>query len=1099
MIHSLFDRSFKAILLLVLIAAAFILPLFIVVQPPHPMVISEGWQYRYGDSEKNAQGVPLWVYDSKEDSNWKSFSCPGQPPVKADSGNVWLRTQLPTKDWEIPSIMFTTNDQLFEVYIEDKLIYKFGDLDKHDDSVAPGSPWHLIRLPEDYHGKTIYLRMHTSFSRNMGLVRRFEIGSQNEHYSYLVANEIDNLLLTTLFTFLGFSLVFIYMLRRSVNYEFPALGLFSISIGIWLLAETNFKQLFLNAPRFWLYVAFLSFYLMPIGFMIFVERVFSPGNIYLKMMCRLNIVFTAVTLLLDVTRLVPFIFTLQAFYVVLFLSIVTIFVTIMKAAKSNSYETKVFVWGFSLFSLFGFYDVLGMYFRVVPWSQYIIPYGMFIFLLSMIYILGRRFAEVYDKLKVYSEDIKNKNEALHEAYKQVNESKNKLSEWNKGLEQTVQKRTASIRNLLDNAGQGFLTFGADLAVDAEFSSECYNIFGCNINGRPFPELIYPNNPEEQEFLNTLIANILDETDEMQRNIYLSLLPEEVTLNGKCIQVSYKIIADKDINVSEVFMVILTDITYKRMLEDKVEQERNVLKMVVKVITNYDDFAETVKDYREFCSLKLPKLISGTPPNDGLFYDICREIHTFKGTFSIFDMSNIAEKLHDFETELSECKDSKDPNRVKRLLDYLSNHDIKSWLDADINILKSILGDQFLIKENTIVIEKSKLLAIEEKMLLLLSSAECRLLLPDIRRLRQKPFKEILKGIPAYAGKLADKLDKMLNPVEIKAEDILVDLDRYQGFAKSLVHVIRNIIDHGLETPDERLELGKPEYCNVNCEIKLAGNAISLMISDDGRGFDFAKIRQKLTTRGLVSEEAACALADDDAVRLMIENHISTKDDVTYTSGRGLGLSAVKEETEKLGGTFTIVADRGKGTRFLFKLPYESIPEMSDLTAASIVDPLIETAKEFIANELDCKVISFKKSSISKQDSIRLKDFTCFIGIKGFVFGRFVVTMDRKLAEVLLEKLIIGELTKEEADMYIEDVLAETSNIIIGNSIKKFPGLEDLIVIEPPITLELSGAVVKFTESSSWSCSIESDYGSMLISFIVPYDSNNETNKDREPS
>ncbi|HYE83117.1 MAG TPA: ATP-binding protein [Clostridia bacterium] len=933
MSRNFFDKSFKAMLLLILVASVFILPLFIMTQPPRPAAVSEGWQYQYGDSPRNSQGIPVWVYDKKDSQDWKPFSYPGQPPVRPGSGDVWLRTKLPDKAWETPSIMFTTNDQLFEVYLEDKLIYNFGDIEHHNDRIAPGSPWHVIKLPEDYQGKTIYLRMHTSFNRNLGLVRRFEIGSENEHYSYMMANEIDNLLLTNLFTFLGLSLVFIYMLRRSVNYEFPALGLFSISIGIWLLAETNFKQLFLNEPRFWLYVAFLSFYLMPVGFMIFVERVFSPGNIYMRMMAKLHILFAAVTLLLDIARLIPFIFTLQAFYVVLFLSVTTIFVTIARSTRADSYETRTFVWGLSLFSLFGLYDILGMYFRVVPWSQYIIPYGMFIFLLSMIYILGRRFAEVHDKLKLYSDDIEAKNEALSLAYQAVNESRDKLSEWNKGLEQTVQSRTASVRNLLDNAGQGFLTFGEDLKVGAEFSSECRNIFGCDINGKSFPGLIYPDNTEERDFLVALFGKILKEQNDIQRSIYISLLPEEIYLGSKCIQISYKVITDKDSDGSEMFMVILTDITYRRMLEDKVEQEHNVLKMVVRVIANYGDFSEALRDYREFCQFKLPRLLEGDGPQEEMLYEIYRTVHTFKGTFSLFDMSKTVERLHKFETEISGFKNGKNSQGMGRIREYIREQNIGSWIEADIDLLKNILGDQFTDREDTIVIEKSKLKAIEEKMFLTLPPAECRLLLQELRKLRQKPFKELLRGIPDYTQKLADRLDKMINPVDIQADNIFVDPDRYQGFSKALVHVFRNIVDHGLETPDERLKKGKDEHCNIRCEIRLIDNMINLTISDDGRGFDFARIREKLIHRGLLQDEIACTLTDNEAVRLMIDNHISTKDDVTYTSGRGLGLSSVKKETERLGGAFRIVSDRGLGTRFLFRFPYDTAAEISGIPAA----------------------------------------------------------------------------------------------------------------------------------------------------------------------
>lgn len=1092
MIHSLFDKSFKAVMMLVLLAAIFILPFFVAAGPLHPTAVSEGWQYRYGDS-------PSWVYDKADDPNWKPFSYPGQPPAIPGLKDVWVRTRLPEKDWELASIMFVTNDQHFEVYVEDKLIYSFGDIENPDDRVAPGSPWHVIRLPEDYHGKMIALRMHTPFSRNLGLVRRFEIGSEFEHFKYLVANEIDNLLLTLLFTFLGFSLVFTYMLRRSVNYEFPALGLFSISIGVWLLAETNFKQIFFNEPRFWFYVAFISFYFMPVGFMIFVERVFSPGNIYLRMMCRLNIIFAAVTLLLDVTRTVPFIFTLQAFYVVLFLSIVTIFVTIAKAAKSNIYETRVFIWGFSLFSLFGLYDILGMYFRVVPWSQYIIPYGMFIFLLSMIYILGRRFAEVHDKLKLYTEDIQNKNEALHRAYEEVNESRNKLAEWNKGLEQTIQQRTASVRNLLDNAGQGFLTFGPDLAVDEEYSSECRNIFGFDIKGKAFHELLYPDNAEERNFIETLLARTLNEKDELQRNIYISLLPQEIVINGKSYHISYKIIADTELGTSDMFMVILTDITYNRMLENKVEQERNVLKMVVKVITNYDDFAETVKDYLDFCRTGLQMLLCGTQPHNELLYDICRTVHTFKGTFSLFDMSNTVRRLHDFEDMISHWKESSDPKCIEKLREYIETHNIEGWIEDDINILKSILGEQLLNRENTVVVDRSRLAAIEEKMLITLSPSECRLLLPEIRKLRQKPVREILKGMPEYAQRLADRLDKMMNPVDIKAEDILVDPDRYQSLSKSLIHLFRNIVDHGFETPDERLEAGKSEYCNISCNIKLVDNMISLTISDDGRGFDFDKIKQRLVEKELLTEEIACALSESETIRLMLENHISTKDAATYTSGRGLGLSAVKAEAEKLGGTFNIVAEKGKGTSYIFRLPHETSSELSDLSAGSIIEPLSETARDYLCSEMQCEEGCFVKSGFRRMDSMLLKDFTCFIEIKGIVSGRFVVTIDRSLAEKLLEKVVIGEMTKEEADLYIGDLLAESSNIIVGNSIKKFPGLEDFVMIAPPVSVELAGALLRFIDSNIWSCSIESKLGDMVISFISPYNTDFEAGYMKKPS
>ncbi|MGE5676850.1 MAG: ATP-binding protein [Pseudomonadota bacterium] len=1083
MFHISHHKTAGTAILLILLPVVLIMFLMTMTEPPRPAVVSENWQYRQGDSGKNAQGIPTWVYDSRDSSDWTAFACPGQPPVESDSGNIWLRTVLPSVEYKNPCIMFTTNDQLFQVYLEDKLIYSYGAIEKHDDRVAPGSPWHLIHLPEDYQGKTLSIRMHTLFLRNTGFVRRFEIGSENEHIAYLIANEMGNVLLVCLFTFLGLCLIFIFTMRGRSSYEYLALGFFSICIGTWLFAETDFKQLFFYAPRFWLYVAFLSFYLMPVGFLKFVECVFSPGNIYVKMMYRLHILFTAITLMLDITRIKAFIFTLQPYYVVLGLSIVTIFVTIVKAARAKSYETNIFVWGFSILTAFGIYDILGMYFRAVPWTHYTIPYGMFVFMLSMIYILGRRFAEVYDRLRVYSDDIEVKNEALNQAYQEVNESRNKLSEWNKGLEQSISERTASIRNLLDHAGQGFLTFDPSLSVAAEYSSECSNIFSCDIAGRAFPELLYPGDAEERNFIITLLNNIFSDNDNVQRKVYMSLLPEEFSLGGKAIKIDFKFIESVRPDTTQALMAILTDITEKRRLEKQVEQEHDILKMVVKVITNNEEFTETLREYRDFCRNRLSELFDSSYTVQDTLYEIYRAIHTFKGAFCLFDMNNVVSRLHTFETELGALKGCNDPSCLDKLRDLAKAQDIEGWLDSDMEILRDILGDKFLNAEDTLVIRKKSLKDVEDKLLLLLPPEQCRLLLPEIRRLRQKPIKDVMGWLPESAVQLAVRMNKLLNPIELVSEDILVDPDRYQDFTRALVHVFRNIIDHGLEEPEERLSAGKSEYCSIGFCITLRNTNIDIRISDDGRGFDFDGMRRMLAEKNLLNGELACSLDDNEALQLFIDNHLSTAADTTYISGRGLGLSAIRVEAEKLGGTMTIESVHGKGTTFLFRLPYEAVAIPSCLSAASIMDPVVETAKDFIIKKFNCGQLCFRTRELSRPDSILLRDFSCALNIRGVINGIFLFTMEKSLAVNLLKHVFIAALPESEYDMYIEDLLTESANIVIGNSLKKFPYMEDMIVIEPPVAIKLSAAEIMHSNLPIWSYDIESEYGNFSISFL----------------
>lgn len=154
---------------------------------------------------------------------------------------------------------------------------------------------------------------------------------------------------------------------------------------------------------------------------------------------------------------------------------------------------------------------------------------------------------------------------------------------NEDLEKKVEERTAelqessmALRNLLDNAGQGFLYFNKELKIEKEYSMECWHIFGGDIAGKNFSELLHPDNKEEQSFIKEVVQSIAA-FDGSRKEILLSLLPVEVAINGRYVHIEYKPIEYSSREMG--FMVILTDITEKRRLERQMEDERNTLRMV----------------------------------------------------------------------------------------------------------------------------------------------------------------------------------------------------------------------------------------------------------------------------------------------------------------------------------------------------------------------------------------------------------------------------------------------------------------------------------------------------------------------------------------
>ncbi|MFZ5354767.1 MAG: response regulator [Bacillota bacterium] len=693
------------------------------------------------------------------------------------------------------------------------------------------------------------------------------------------------------------------------------------------------------------------------------------------------------------------------------------------------------------------------------------------------------------ELEKSNQEISRLYSLLENNYNQEVNKNEELNQWNRKLEYAVAERTASLRNLLDNAGQGFLTFDSDLIVHPQYSLECINIFGRNIQNSRFSELIFPDDTEQRNFLEVMLSNILSKKSDNRLEIYLSLLPSEVKINNRFIEVKYKLTSPPDTMDQKSFMVILTDITDKRNLENKIEEERNTLRMVVKAIVYYSELMDCINDYHCFFGEKAYSILKSSRSMEDMIYEIFRHVHTFKGSFSQLDMTGISSKLHELEERLSELKARHYEVSTDEIRKLFEKSDFEHWLNNELDILKNYLGKDFFKQRDLLFVDKTRLIEIEKKIISILPPAECRLILPDIRQLRYKPFRELLKTYPDYVIRLSEKLEKPVHDFDVEGGNFLVDIDKYNEFGKTLVHIFRNILDHGIENTDDRIALGK-DYCGtIKCSISIDNKNIKLIISDDGCGMDPRLIRQKALEKGLISQEEVNTLTDSDILMLIFENGFSTKENVSELSGRGVGLSAVQKELLRLGGRVSLSTRLNEGTEFCFMLPYEEISAISEISITSIMNPIIEVTKDFILNYTGESITSVDNFNIEKPDKLLLKEYTAFINIKGALRGMFIISIDEKLLRRIIKKFILGSLDPKDENVYLEDVLAECSNTILGNSIKKFPGLENLLAITTPITISSNNALVKYPESIIWTCAMETTKGNLGLSFITTHDAN----------
>jgi len=206
----------------------------------------------------------------------------------------------------------------------------------------------------------------------------------------------------------------------------------------------------------------------------------------------------------------------------------------------------------------------------------------------------------------------------------------------------------------------------------------------------------------------------------------------------------------------------------------------------------------------------------------------------------------------------------------------------------------------------------------------------------VLQIRMVPISQIFSRFPRLVRDLSKSLNKNIE-LKIEGEDTELDKSVIEDLLDPLIHCVRNSIDHGLESPEERSEAGKPPTGHILLKASNEGNLIIIEIVDDGRGIDVDAVRQRAIDRGLIHPNKT--LSDLEAFNLIFEPGFSTAKKVTNISGRGVGLDVVKKQIDKLNGSASIWSEKGKGTKITIKLP---------LTLAIIQGLLVKVGKETYA-------------------------------------------------------------------------------------------------------------------------------------------------------
>ncbi|AEH07384.1 chemotaxis protein CheW [Methanothermococcus okinawensis] len=289
---------------------------------------------------------------------------------------------------------------------------------------------------------------------------------------------------------------------------------------------------------------------------------------------------------------------------------------------------------------------------------------------------------------------------------------------------------------------------------------------------------------------------------------------------------------------------------------------------------------------------------------------------------------------------------------------------------------------------------------------------------EVMAMRMIPVSFIFNRFPRTVRDTSKALNKEVELI-IEGSDIELDRTVLDELAEPLTHIIRNSLDHGIETPEEREKKGKPRKGTLKLVATRERNHVLITIEDDGKGIDPEIIKKKAVEKGIISEDDANKLSDQEAINLVFLPGFSTAEKVSDVSGRGVGMDVVKSKIESLGGSVSLYSEKEKGTKIILQLP---------LTMAIILALLIKLRDQVYAIPL---------TSVLDVTHVKKEDISNLEGQDAIIYRNHILPV------IWLRDILNDYSAEESEDVYI--IVIERNSGKLGVVVDDVIGREEIVV------------------------------------------------------
>jgi chemotaxis protein histidine kinase CheA len=439
--------------------------------------------------------------------------------------------------------------------------------------------------------------------------------------------------------------------------------------------------------------------------------------------------------------------------------------------------------------------------------------------------------------------------------------------------------------------QGLLILDSGGVIGAQRSAIVSTWFGQRLTGMTFWDMIASLDPPASSMCRLAWDQL--KSDVFPVEVTLDLLPKKIVVAQNVFEVTYRPIMNRG-SLDHV-LVVISDAT-PRLERERLESEQRELMAI---------FEHIVKDRSGVLAFfgEAKELVERATSEEVTDAVRRRYIHTLKGNCAMFGVSHLAGLCHRIEDSMAEDAGGLS-ERDRRFL-------AEGWRNVS-KKLEVLVGNE---GRRAIEIEETEYAAV---MRALHVGAPREEIASAMTQWSLEPVKLYFSRFSNRARAVGARLGKADVIVTGDDGNVRLEASRWAPFWSAFVHVVYNAIDHGVESGDERLRVGKTKAGEIEMRARETSTGLVIELADDGRGIDWERVKARARAGGLPAENHA------DLVEALFADGVSTKETATDISGRGAGLGAVRQECRRLGGSVDVVSCRGKGTRFVFRFPLQKV-------------------------------------------------------------------------------------------------------------------------------------------------------------------------------